>query len=73
MAQENPLVHERTLFIIKAMLSMYLRISEVTENDRWKPKMNDFSKDSKGQWWFYTIGKAIKRVILALVMKCLKL
>jgi len=60
MAQENPLVHERTLFIIKAMLSMYLRISEVTENDRWKPKMNDFSKDSKGQWWFYTIGKGNK-------------
>ncbi len=60
MARENPLVHERTLFIIKAMLSMYLRISELTENDRWTPKMNDFNKDSEGRWWFYTIGKGNK-------------
>ena len=60
MAQENPKVHERTLFIIKALLSMYLRISELTENDRWLPKMNDFYKDSEGRWWFYTIGKGNK-------------
>jgi len=60
MAKENPQVHERTLFIIKAMLSMYLRISELTENDRWTPKMNDFNKDSEGRWWFYTIGKGNK-------------
>ncbi len=60
MAQENPKVHERTLFIIKALLSMYLRISELTENDRWLPKMNDFNKDSEGRWWFYTIGKGNK-------------
>ena len=60
MAAENPQIHERTLFIIKALLSMYLRISELTENDRWLPKMNDFYKDSEGRWWFYTIGKGNK-------------
>jgi integrase len=60
MAAESPDIHERTLFIIKALLSMYLRISELTENDRWQPKMNDFSKDSEGRWWFYTIGKGNK-------------
>ena len=42
MADENPNAHERTLFIIKALLSMYLRISELTENERWIPKMKDF-------------------------------
>ncbi len=60
MAQEDPRVHERTLFIIKALLSMYLRISELTETERWQPKMNDFYKDSEGRWWFYTIGKGNK-------------
>ncbi|MBF0510800.1 MAG: tyrosine-type recombinase/integrase [Candidatus Omnitrophica bacterium] len=60
MAQENPHIHERTLFIIKALLAMYLRISELTENDRWQPKMNDFHKDTDGRWWFYTIGKGNK-------------
>jgi site-specific recombinase XerD len=60
MAQENPQTHERTLFIIKALLSMYLRISELTENDHWLPKMKDFYKDSEERWWFYTIGKGNK-------------
>ena len=60
MAQEDPQAHERTLFIIKALLSMYLRISELTENDRWLPKMKDFYKDSEERWWFYTIGKGNK-------------
>ena len=60
MAQEDPQTHERTLFIIKALLSMYLRISELTENDRWLPKMKDFYKDSEERWWFYTIGKGNK-------------
>ena len=60
MADENPNAHERTLFIIKALLSMYLRISELTENERWIPKMKDFYKDSEGRWWYYTIGKGNK-------------
>jgi hypothetical protein len=60
MAKENPQTHERTLFIIKALLSMYLRVSELTESDRWLPKMKDFYKDSEDRWWFYTIGKGNK-------------
>lgn len=60
MANEDPDTHERTLFIIMAMLSMYLRVSELAESDRWKPKMNDFYQDADGLWWFYTIGKGNK-------------
>lgn len=60
MAREDPQTHERTLFIIKALLSMYLRVSELTENDRWIPKMKDFYRDSEDRWWFYTIGKGNK-------------
>ena len=36
---------------------MYLRISEPVANERWAPKMNDFFKDSDGNWWFKTVGK----------------
>lgn len=59
MADENP-VHERTLFILSALYSMYLRISELAASDRWIPMMNHFFKDSDGNWWFSTVGKGNK-------------
>ena len=34
--------YERTLFIVSALYSMYLRISELAASKRWMPKMNDF-------------------------------
>lgn len=52
--------HERTLFMLSALFSMYLRISELAASDRWIPSMNDFSKDSDGYWWFTTVGKGNK-------------
>jgi len=60
LAEENPATHERTLFMICALYSMYLRISELAASDRWTPTMNDFHKDHDGLWWFTTVGKGNK-------------
>ena len=60
MAEERPVSHERTLFMISTLYSMYLRISELAASDRWTPTMNDFYKDHDGLWWFTTVGKGNK-------------
>ncbi len=60
MAAQNPGAHERTLFMICAFYSMYLRISELAASERWVPTMNDFHKDQDGRWWFTTVGKGNK-------------
>lgn len=60
MAADNPGSHERTLFMLSALYSMYLRISELAASDRWTPTMNDFHKDNDGLWWFTTVGKGNK-------------
>lgn len=60
MAIERPQSHERTLFILSALYSMYLRISELASSERWIPTMNDFHKDHEGRWWFTTVGKGNK-------------
>ena len=60
MANEDPKKHERTLFIISLLYSLYLRISELVASERWVPKMNDFVLDHDGLWWFMTIGKGNK-------------
>ena len=61
MAQENPKKHNKTLFILSALYSMYLRISELTATPRWTPKMSDFYRDQDGLWWFNVIGKGNKQ------------
>jgi len=60
MAMDNAEQHERTLFIMSCLYSMYLRISELTVNQRWSPTMNDFQRDHDGLWWFTTVGKGNK-------------
>ncbi|MGC1181754.1 tyrosine-type recombinase/integrase [Legionella sp.] len=60
LAEESPLKHERTRFMLCMLFGMYLRISELAANDRWVPSMNDFAKDSNGYWWFTTVGKGNK-------------
>lgn len=52
--------HERTAFILSCLYGMYLRISELVAHARWMPTMNDFFKDSDGDWWFRTVGKGNK-------------
>lgn len=61
LAQNNPDVHQRTLFIMSALYSMYLRISELAASDRWIPTMKHFWRDSDGNWWFTTVGKGNKQ------------
>ena len=65
LAQNNPKQHERTLFIMNALYSMYLRISELSASARWKPKMGDFFRDQDGFWWFKTVGKGNKERIVS--------
>ena len=60
MAALDPLVHERTLFIMNALFAMYLRISELAESSRWQPQMGHFQLDQEGNWWFVTVGKGNK-------------
>jgi len=59
MAAENP-EHERTLFVIVCLLSMYLRISELVADERSIPVMSDFRRDADGNWWFHVTGKGNK-------------
>jgi site-specific recombinase XerD len=60
LAENNSDVHERTLFIMSALYSMYLRISELAASKRWNPQMNHFHRDNDGHWWFTTVGKGNK-------------
>ncbi len=61
MAEQDPYYHERTLFIMSALYSMYLRISELAASQRWSPTMHDFERDADGNWWFNTVGKGNKQ------------
>lgn len=61
LTKEDPDLHERTLFIMAALFSMYLRISELVADNRWQPTMGDFAVDQDGNWWFTTVGKGNKQ------------
>lgn len=61
LAEKDPSTHERTLFIMSILYSMYLRISELAANSRWVPTMNHFQRDGDGNWWFTTVGKGNKQ------------
>lgn len=60
MAEKTPDVHERTLFIMSILYSLYLRISELVASERWSPQMNHFHRDSDHNWWFTTVSKGNK-------------
>ena len=60
LAENTPKVHERTLFMMSILYSMYLRISELAASERWTPVMNHFYRDSDNNWWFTTVGKGHK-------------
>ncbi|BAU74487.1 tyrosine-type recombinase/integrase [Metapseudomonas furukawaii] len=59
MAADDP-VHERTLFIVATLFSMYLRVSDLVGRDNWTPTMGDIRRDSMGNWWFHVVGKGNK-------------
>lgn len=52
--------HERTLFIVATLFSMYLRVSDLVGRDNWQPVMGDFRRDTTGNWWFHVVGKGNK-------------
>lgn len=60
LAQEDPIKHERSLFIMQCLYAMYVRISELVADARHTPKMSDFHRDSDGHWWFDVVGKGNK-------------
>ncbi|MNJ31302.1 site-specific tyrosine recombinase XerC [compost metagenome] len=59
MANEDS-THERTLFIVATIFSMYLRVSDLVGRDNWQPTMGDLRRDTTGNWWFHVIGKGNK-------------
>lgn len=58
---EKRKVHERTLFIIATIYSMYLRVSDIVGRENWEPMMRDFKKDDHDNWWFHVTGKGNKK------------
>lgn len=60
MADEDPERHERTLFILATLFSMYLKPVDLVGHEGWKPCMGDFRQDSSGNWWFHVISKGNK-------------
>lgn len=60
LAETNPAEHERTLFVMKCLFGMYLRISELVADERSAPVMGDFQQDQDGNWWLRVVGKGNK-------------
>lgn len=53
-------VHERTLFVVAALKSLKLRISELADRPRWSPTMAHFHRDHEENWWYRAFGKGGK-------------
>ncbi|MCP4991202.1 MAG: site-specific integrase, partial [Colwellia sp.] len=59
MADENS-VFERNLFVIAALKTLFLRISELSERETWSPTMGHFWQDEDENWWLKIFGKSRK-------------
>jgi len=59
MADEDHL-YERNLFLIAAMKTLFLRISEFSERPDWSPHMGHFWQDHNQNWWLKVYGKGRK-------------
>lgn len=51
---------ERQLFVVSAMKTLFLRVSELSERRDWLPMMSHFWQDDDGNWWFTAYGKGKK-------------
>ncbi len=60
MAHHDPERHERTLFVVTILFSLYLRISELAGRPDWHPTMQAFQQDAAGAWRYVTVGKGGK-------------
>lgn len=52
--------YERSLFVIAALKTLFLRISELSERPQWTPIMSHFWEDEDGNWWLKVFGKGRK-------------
>lgn len=52
--------HERTLFVIACLKTLYLRISELSERANWQPVWEHFWRDEEGNDWLNVLGKGNK-------------
>ncbi|MEW5511800.1 site-specific integrase [Pseudomonas asiatica] len=59
MAREDAEQHERTLFILVTLFSLYLRISDLVGREDWEPSMGSFKKEGE-DWWFHAVRKGNK-------------
>lgn len=59
MANNDPL-SERTLFVIAALKTLFLRVSELSERPAWSPIMGHFWQDEDENWWLKVYGKGRK-------------
>lgn len=53
-------LYERSLFIVCALKTLFLRISELSERKDWTPVMSHFWQDYEGNWWLKVFGKGRK-------------
>ncbi|CAI9912107.1 TPA: tyrosine-type recombinase/integrase [Pseudomonas aeruginosa] len=53
-------LYERSLFVITALKTLFLRISELSDRPNWTPVMSHFWQDSDGNWWLKIFGKGRK-------------
>ena len=59
LADEDP-IYERNLFVIVALKTLFLRISELSERTNWSPTMGHFWQDDDENWWLKIFGKSRK-------------
>lgn len=52
--------YERNLFVIAALKTLFLRISELSERPNWAPVMGHFWQDEDENWWLKVFGKGRK-------------
>lgn len=57
---EGDCLYERSLFVICALKTLFLRISELSERPTWSPVMSHFWEDADGNWWLKVFGKGRK-------------
>ncbi len=57
---DSNMLHERSLFVISALKTLFLRVSELSKRPNWVPTMSHFWEDSEGNWWLKIFGKGRK-------------
>ncbi len=59
MANKN-IKYERSLFVVCALKTLFLRISELADRPNWTPVMSHFWEDSQENFWLKIYGKGRK-------------